>query len=77
MSMRCTTACLHVARGSGWPHDTMLEEDRGEIHTDDCGFFDCTHDHDPGECCTSGKPGVVCRVRTVGLILESEVSNGR
>ena len=55
-------ACQHIDPRGNWPHDVKLEEDRGEIHTDDCGFFGCDHDHDPGECCTAGQPGVLCSV---------------
>jgi hypothetical protein len=58
----CTEKCQHIGPDGGWDHEARLEEDRGEIHTDDCGFFHCRHDHDPGECCTAGQPGVVCRV---------------
>jgi hypothetical protein len=62
MSAGCTKDCQHIGPDGGWDHEARLEEDRGEIHTDDCGFFHCRHDHDPGECCTAGQPGVVCRV---------------
>ncbi len=58
----CDAACEHVDPDGPWPHDVKLQEDRGEIHTEDCGFFECHHDHDPGECCTAGRRGVRCRV---------------
>ena len=62
MLVPCTDACQHIAPNGPWPHDTKLDEDRGAIHTDDCGFFQCDHDHDPDECCTNGR-GSICRVK--------------
>ena len=74
MQTECVAGCKHVSTLGQWSHEVRQDEDLGEIHTDDCGFFknlshkpgvtDDEHDdHDPGDFCTSGEPGVLCRVK--------------
>ena len=59
----CTPECKHIGTDNNhWVHSVRVAEDKGEIHTDDCGFFQSSHLEEPGDGCTAGKPGVVCRV---------------